>query len=89
MQLEMIGLGWMGGNIIRRLMRNEHGCAVFVANLQTSAKIHKEGAHSATSIKNLVNQLAKPRAVWVMLPAGEITENTITELATHLEDVRV
>jgi 6-phosphogluconate dehydrogenase len=47
MQLEMIGLGWMGGNIIRRLMRNEHGCVVFVANLKTSAKIHKEGAHSA------------------------------------------
>ncbi len=86
MQLGMIGLGRMGGNIVRRLMRNQHDCVVFDADPQAVAQIHKEGAHSATSIKNLVNQLAKPRAVWVMLPAGEITENTITELATHLED---
>ncbi|MEY4263720.1 MAG: hypothetical protein RL373_288, partial [Pseudomonadota bacterium] len=86
MQLGMIGLGRMGGNIVRRLMRNQHDCVVFDADPQAVAQIHKEGAHSATSIKNLVEQLAKPRAVWVMLPAGEITENTITQLATHLED---
>ena len=86
MQLGMIGLGRMGGNIVRRLLRNQHDCVVFDADPQAVAPIHKEGAHSATSIKNLIEQLAKPRAVWVMLPAGEITENTITQLATYLED---
>ena len=66
MQLGMIGLGRMGGNIVRRLLRNQHDCVVFDADPQAVAPIHKEGAHSATSIKNLIEQLAKPRAVWVM-----------------------
>ena len=52
MQLGMIGLGRMGGNIVRRLMRNQHDCVVFDADLQASVQIHKEGVHSATRIKN-------------------------------------
>ena len=85
MQLGMIGLGRMGGNIVRRLMRHGHECVVFDANAETVAHLGKEGAKTSTDLKNLISQLAKPRAVWVMLPAGDITENTISALSESLE----
>jgi 6-phosphogluconate dehydrogenase len=84
-QLGMIGLGRMGGNIVRRLMRHGHECVVFDANADTVAQLGKEGAKSSTDIKNLASQLSKPRAIWVMLPAGEITEKTIADLSGILE----
>jgi 6-phosphogluconate dehydrogenase len=84
-QLGMIGLGRMGGNIVRRLMRHGHDCVVFDANAETVAHLGKEGAKTSTDLKNLISQLAKPRAVWVMLPAGDITENTISALSESLE----
>ena len=85
MQLGMIGLGRMGGNIVRRLMRQGHSCAVFDTNAQSVAQLAKEGASPATDLHHLVQQLQKPRAVWVMLPAGEITEATVKALHDLLE----
>ena len=85
MQLGMIGLGRMGGNIVRRLMRHGHECVVYDANAETVANLGKEGAKTSTDLKSLISQLAKPRAVWVMLPAGEITEKTVATLSDSLE----
>ena len=85
MQLGMIGLGRMGGNIVRRLMRHGHDCVVFDASPTTVAQLGSEGAVTSTGLADLVKKLAKPRAVWVMLPAGDITEHAIEELGGLLE----
>src|SRR5580692_9622247 len=77
MQLGVIGLGRMGGNISRRLMRAGHDCVVFDQQADAVNKLEADGAHGAKDLAGLVSQLAKPRAVWVMLPAGEITGKTI------------
>jgi 6-phosphogluconate dehydrogenase len=85
MQIGVIGLGRMGGNISRRLMRAGHDCVVFDANPAASDVLAKEGATAARSLEHLVNALEeKPRAVWLMLPAGWITEDTITRLSELL-----
>ena len=71
----------MGGNIVRRLMRAGHSCVVYDANAAAGQALSGEGAVAATSIADLVNALGEsPRTVWVMLPAGKITEDTIAEL---------
>jgi 6-phosphogluconate dehydrogenase len=81
MQIGVVGLGRMGGNISRRLMRAGHECVVFDANPHASEALAKDGATAAPSLEGLVNALTeKPRAVWVMLPAGRITEATIEQL---------
>ena len=85
MQLGMIGLGRMGGNIVRRLTRAGHQCVVFDQNPAAIKALEGKDVKGGADLKQLVNQLAKPRAVWVMLPAGEITENTITQLSTLLD----
>jgi 6-phosphogluconate dehydrogenase len=86
MQLGMIGLGRMGANIVRRLMRNKHHCVVFDTNPQAREALGKEGAFAAPSLPELVKLLdARPRSVWVMLPAGKITEETIEHLGALLE----
>ena len=85
MQLGMIGLGRMGANIVRRLMRASHACVVFDKDPAAVAGLAKEGAVSAGSLADLVAKLAKPRAVWIMLPAGEITQNTLNALSDLLE----
>jgi 6-phosphogluconate dehydrogenase len=86
MQLGMIGLGRMGANIVRRLMRNKHRCVVFDTNLKAREALAKEGATAAGSLAEFVKALGeKPRAVWVMLPAGDITEETIERLGVLLE----
>jgi 6-phosphogluconate dehydrogenase len=85
MQLGMVGLGRMGGNIVRRLMRTGHRCVVLDQNPATIEALVKEGATSGADLKRLVAQLEKPRAVWVMLPAGEITEQTVVQLGELLE----
>ena len=85
MQLGMIGLGRMGGNIVRRLMRHGHDCVVFDASAETVAQLGKEGAKTSTDVKHMISQMAKPRAIWVMLPAGDITEKTIHSLSELLE----
>jgi 6-phosphogluconate dehydrogenase len=81
MQLGMIGLGRMGGNIVRRLLRNGHTAVVFDRNTQAVEDLVKEGAVGATSLQDLVAKLEVPRAAWVMLPAGAITEETVQALA--------
>src|SRR5262249_61413319 len=70
MQLGMIGLGRMGGNIVRRLLRGGHSCAAYDRSAEAVAAIAREGAVPARSVADLVAQLTPPRAVWVMLPAG-------------------
>jgi 6-phosphogluconate dehydrogenase len=83
MQIGIIGLGRMGGNIARRLMNAGHTCAVFDINPDARATLAGQGATAADSIPNLVKALSAdgPRAIWVMLPAGPITEKTVGELS--------
>jgi 6-phosphogluconate dehydrogenase len=84
MQLGMIGLGRMGGNIVRRLMRGGHSCVVFDTNAASVEQLAGEGATSSADMAHLVAQMPAPRAVWVMLPAGAITEATVTQLGELL-----
>jgi len=85
MRLAMIGLGRMGANIARRLMRNGHEIVAFDRNADAIAELAGEGAHPATSLADAAAQLGAPRIFWVMLPAGEPTEATIAELAAISE----
>jgi len=80
MQLGMIGLGRMGGNIVRRLMRNGHQCVVYDRDANAVKTLTGEGATASTGLADFVAKLEKPKAVWVMLPAGKITHDTIVEL---------
>jgi 6-phosphogluconate dehydrogenase len=85
MQIGVIGLGRMGGNISRRLMNAGHRCVVFDANPETRDVLAKDGATAAGTLAEVVEALTeKPRAVWVMLPAGRITEDTIERLSPLL-----
>ena len=85
MQLGMIGLGRMGGNMVRRLMKAGHECVVFDHSEDSVKKLGSEGAVGARSLEDFVAKLSKPRAVWVMVPSGEATESTVQELAKYLE----
>jgi 6-phosphogluconate dehydrogenase len=86
MQIGVIGLGRMGGNMSRRLIKAGHHCVVFDANVKPREALAKEGAAAAGSLAEVVNALGeKPRAVWVMLPAGRITEETVERLGGLLE----
>jgi 6-phosphogluconate dehydrogenase len=80
MQLGVIGLGRMGGNITRRLMAGGHQCVVYDRDPAAVAKLAQDGAAGARDLADLVSQLHAPRAVWVMLPAGEPTDATVTTL---------
>jgi 6-phosphogluconate dehydrogenase len=84
MQLGIVGLGRMGGNISRRLMRNGHHTVVYDRSEQAVQALVPDGAQGAESLADLVAKLERPRAVWVMLPAGAPTEDTISELADLL-----
>jgi len=84
MQIGMIGLGRMGGNLVRRLMKYGHTCVVYDANPDAVKALAAEGATPASDLADLAAKLAAPRHVWVMLPAGEITEKTIGQLSTIL-----
>ena len=84
MQLGMVGLGRMGGNIVRRLLRAGHRCVVFDRDPEARAALAAEGAEAAGSLAALVAALDAPRAVWVMLPAGEATEAALRELGALL-----
>jgi 6-phosphogluconate dehydrogenase len=80
MQIGIVGLGRMGGNIARRLMKAGHQCVVFDANPAAGEALAKEGAEAVGSLQAMVEVLTPPRAVWSMLPAGEITEATVQDL---------
>src|SRR5271170_1862985 len=86
MQIGMIGLGKMGGNMSRRLMKAGHHCVVFARTAKTRETLAKDGATATASIAELVKTLGeKPRAVWLMLPEGEVTEETVEQLGALLE----
>jgi 6-phosphogluconate dehydrogenase len=84
-ELGMVGLGRMGANIVRRLMRNGHRCVVYDVNPDTVKELAAEGAEPSSSIEELAQKLSAPRAVWVMVPAGKITEDTVNAVAEQLE----
>ncbi|MGQ0793535.1 MAG: phosphogluconate dehydrogenase (NAD(+)-dependent, decarboxylating) [Deltaproteobacteria bacterium] len=85
MQLGMIGLGRMGGNMVRRLIHSGHECVVFDMNPDNVKQLEKEGAKGATSLDDFTAKLTKPRAAWVMVPAGGPTEQTVMALAERME----
>src|SRR5262249_57455033 len=84
MQLGMIGLGRMGANMVLRVMRAGHKCIVYDVHPEPIQALVKEGATGATSLKDLVGKLEKPRAVWLMVPAA-IVDQTLSELTPLLE----
>ena len=81
MQLGMIGLGRMGGNMVRRLVRGGHECVVFDLNPDNVKALEKDGATGAGSMEEFVRKLQPPRAVWLMVPAGDATEKTVDALS--------
>ncbi len=84
MHLGMVGLGRMGGNIVRRLMREGHSCSVYDRDPTPGLRLAAEGATACASLADLVTSLTPPRAVWIMLPAGDATEAAIAEVAALL-----
>jgi len=84
MQLGMVGLGRMGANMVRRLIKKGHSCVVFDRSPQAVADLVKEHAIGADSLIDLVKKLQKPRAVWLMVPAA-VVDQTIADLLPHLE----
>jgi 6-phosphogluconate dehydrogenase len=85
MELGMVGLGRMGANMARRLMRDGHRLVVFDVNPDAVSELAGEGAEGASSLADLAAKLSAPRSVWVMVPAGEITEKTIADVAAALD----
>src|SRR5262245_1058787 len=84
MQLGMVGLGRMGANLVRRLMRDGHRCVVYDVNADAVKQLESEGATGASSLEEFVAKLDKPRAAWLMLPAA-IVDQTLDELVPLLE----
>jgi len=84
MELGMVGLGRMGANMVRRLIRNGHNCSVYDMSPETVAELAKEKAVGTTSLADLVKKLKAPRAVWLMVPAA-VVDQTIADLLPHLE----
>src|SRR5262249_57788894 len=85
MDIGMVGLGRMGANLVRRLMHAGHNCVVFDINPDAVKELQGEGATGASSLEDLVTRLDKPRAVWVMVPAGEVTSQIVRDLAGRME----
>jgi 6-phosphogluconate dehydrogenase len=85
MQLGMIGLGRMGAGLVRRLMRDGHRCVAYDLSADAVKALQADGAVGAESLQDLASKLERPRAAWVMVPAGEITDKTIASLAEVLE----
>jgi 6-phosphogluconate dehydrogenase len=85
MELGIVGLGRMGANIARRLMRDGHRCVVYDVNPAVVNELEGEGADGAASLEELAAKMSAPRAVWVMVPAGEITEQTVAAVTEVLD----
>ncbi|MDP6620326.1 MAG: decarboxylating 6-phosphogluconate dehydrogenase, partial [Nitrospinota bacterium] len=85
MQLGMVGLGRMGANMVRRLLGGGHESVIFDLNPDNVKALAAEGAAGADSLDDFVSRLAKPRAAWVMVPAGGPTEETVQSLAARME----
>ena len=84
MEIGMIGLGRMGGNMAQRLLKGGHRVVAYDPKAEAVEALAQNGATGASSLKDMVEQLVAPRAVWVMVPSGETTENTITAVADEL-----
>src|SRR5579883_180878 len=84
MQLGLIGLGRMGANIVRRLLRNGHDCVVFNRTPDKVKQLAEEGAKGAYTLDDFVQKLDQPRAIWLMVPAGDPTEQMVKDLAQKL-----
>ncbi len=85
MKIGMIGLGRMGANLVRRLMRDGHECVVYDPDPEAVKTLTAEGATGAGTVEELAQKLTPPRAVWVMVPAGDITTSVIGQLADTLD----
>ena len=85
MRIGFIGLGRMGGNMVRRLVRDGHEIVVYNRTPEKTREFAAEGATPSFSIEEMVDKLEKPRAAWIMVPAGDATEAQIAELMEHLE----
>lgn len=86
MQLGMIGLGRMGGNIVRRLMRHGHSTVVYDKDAKAVAGLAADGAVGSATLEEFISKLERPRTAWVMLPAGRITEQTIDTISGVMQD---
>ncbi|MGY4464351.1 6-phosphogluconate dehydrogenase (decarboxylating) [Bradyrhizobium sp. LB9.1b] len=86
MQLGMIGLGRMGGNIVRRLMRHGHSTVVYDKDAKAVAGLAADGAVGSATLEEFISKLERPRTAWVMLPAGHITETTIGTIAGVMQE---
>jgi 6-phosphogluconate dehydrogenase len=84
MQLGVIGLGRMGANIARRLLQNGHDCVVFNRSSDKVKQLVEEGAKGAVTLDDFIEKLTRPRAIWLMVPAGDPTEQIVKELAQKL-----
>src|ERR1700704_1224948 len=84
MQIGMIGLGRMGANMVRRLLRGGHQCVVFDMSPQAVEELVQENAVGAANLRDFVKKLEKPRAIWLMVPAA-VVDKTISDLAPYLE----
>ena len=85
MELGMIGLGRMGANMTERLVRGGHRVVGYDPKPESRERVERIGAASATSVNALMAKLASPRSVWLMVPAGDITDSTITSLIPLLQ----
>jgi 6-phosphogluconate dehydrogenase len=86
MQIGMIGLGRMGGNMVRRLLKGGHECVVFDRSPEAVAALEQEGAAGASSLDEFVAKLNAPRTAWLMVPAGEPTEEMVRQLGERLSE---
>jgi 6-phosphogluconate dehydrogenase len=84
MQIGMVGLGRMGANMVKRLMRDGHECVVYNRSQEKVREMEREGATGADSLDDLVGKLSAPRAIWVMVPSGDVTEAMVRDLGERL-----
>ena len=85
MKIGFIGLGKMGSNMVQRLLNNGHEIVAFALTVESVKKVEGKGAVGAGSLQDLVDKLKKPRVIWLMVPAGEATEKTISQITPLLE----
>jgi len=85
MQLGMVGLGRMGGNLAQRLMRNGHSCVVYDKSAEAVAALASKGAIGSKNLDDLATKLSAPRVIWLMLPAGKATDEAVTQLGATLK----
>ena len=86
MKLGMVGLGRMGGNMTERLLKDGHDVVVYDPDSSAVAEVSSKGAKAATSLSDILDQLEAPRTVWIMVPAGDITEQTVNDLVGLLDE---